>query len=43
MVTESWDISQDKQAFFLKHHKVGQHTAASMSKTLDRLAAITEA
>ncbi len=42
-VTESWDISQDKQAFFLKHPKVGQHTAASMSKTLDRLAEIAEA
>jgi uncharacterized protein YndB with AHSA1/START domain len=42
-VTESWDISQDKQAFFLKHEKVGHHTSASMSKTLDRLAAITEA
>src|ERR1700722_3226844 len=34
-VTESWDISQDKQAFFLKHHRVGQSTAASMSKTLE--------
>ncbi len=43
LVTESWDISQDKQAFFFKHGKVGQHTAASMSKTLDRLAEITEA
>ena len=42
MVTESWDLSQDKQAFFLKNPKVGQHTAASMSKTLDRLAEITE-
>jgi uncharacterized protein YndB with AHSA1/START domain len=42
-VTESWDISQDKQAFFLKHPKVRQHTAASMSKTLDRLAEIAEA
>ena len=41
-VTESWDISQDKQAFFLKHGKVGQQTATSMSKTLDRLAEITE-
>jgi uncharacterized protein YndB with AHSA1/START domain len=41
-VTESWDLSQDKQAFFLKNPKVGQHTAASMSKTLDRLAEITE-
>ena len=43
LVTESWDISQDKQAFFLKHPKVGQHTASAMSKTLDRLAEITEA
>ena len=42
LVTESWDLSQDKQAFFLKNPKVGQHTAASMSKTLDRLAGITE-
>ena len=42
-VTESWDISQDKQAFFLKHPKVGEHTASAMSKTLDRLAEITEA
>ena len=40
-VTESWDLSQDKQAFFLKNPKVGHHTAASMSKTLDRLAEIT--
>jgi uncharacterized protein YndB with AHSA1/START domain len=38
-VTESWDISQDKQAFFLKNPKVGQHTATGMSKSLDRLAA----
>ncbi len=42
-VTESWDISQDKQAFFLKNPKIGQHTATSMSKSLDRLAAIAEA
>jgi len=41
-VTESWDISEDKQAFFLKHGKVGQQTADSMSKTLDKLAEITE-
>jgi uncharacterized protein YndB with AHSA1/START domain len=42
-VTESWDLSQEKQAFFLKHPKVSQNAAASMSKTLDRLAEITEA
>ncbi len=41
-VTETWDISQDKQAFLLKHGKVGQQTAGSMSKSLDRLARITE-
>jgi uncharacterized protein YndB with AHSA1/START domain len=40
-VTESWDLSRDKQAFFLKNPKVGQHTATSMSKTLDRLAEMT--
>ena len=41
-VTETWDISQDKQRVFLKHGKVGQQTAESMSKTLDRLAQVTE-
>jgi uncharacterized protein YndB with AHSA1/START domain len=42
-VTESWDLSRDKQAVFLKHHKVAQSTAAAMSRTLDRLAEIAEA
>jgi uncharacterized protein YndB with AHSA1/START domain len=42
-VTESWDLSQDKQAIFLKHRKIAQSTATAMSKTLDRLAEITEA
>ena len=42
-VTETWDITQDKQAFILKRVGVGQHTATAMSKTLDRLAEITEA
>jgi uncharacterized protein YndB with AHSA1/START domain len=41
-VTETWDISKDKQAFFLRMGKVGQQTADSMSKTLDRLAELTE-
>jgi uncharacterized protein YndB with AHSA1/START domain len=41
-VTESWDLSQDKQAFFLKNPKVGQATAASMSTSLDRLAEISD-
>jgi uncharacterized protein YndB with AHSA1/START domain len=37
-VTETWDLSEDKQAFFLKSPKIGQHTATGMSKSLDRLA-----
>jgi hypothetical protein len=41
-VTESWDISQDKQGFFLKRGKVSTGTAEAMSKTLERLATITE-
>jgi hypothetical protein len=41
-VTESWDISQDKLAFVLRNQKVGQQFAGSMSKTLDKLAALTE-
>ncbi len=43
LVTESWDLSEDKQAFFLKSPKVGRHIAAGMSTTLARLAEITEA
>jgi uncharacterized protein YndB with AHSA1/START domain len=42
-VTESWDLSEDKQAFFLKSPKIGQHTAAGMSKSLDRLATLVGA
>ena len=41
-VTETWDISQDKQSFFLKNGKVAEQTAGSMTKTLERLAHITE-
>jgi Polyketide cyclase / dehydrase and lipid transport len=41
-VTETWDISRDKQAFFLRHKRVGEQTAASMSSTLGRLAEMTE-
>ena len=40
-VTESWDISKDKQAFFLRRGKAGSGTAAAMTKTLERLATIT--
>ena len=41
-MTETWDISRDKQAFILRNGKVGQQTAGSMSKTLDKLAELTE-
>ena len=41
-VTETWDISKDKQAFFLKRGKLGEQTADAMAKTLERLADITE-
>jgi uncharacterized protein YndB with AHSA1/START domain len=41
-VTETWDISKDKQAFFMRLGKLHQQTATAMSKTLDRLAELTE-
>jgi hypothetical protein len=41
-VTETWDLSRDKQRVLLRHSKVGQQTAEAMSKTLERLAQITE-
>jgi uncharacterized protein YndB with AHSA1/START domain len=42
LVRESWDISQDKQATFLRRGKLPSTTADGMSKTLERLAALTE-
>ena len=41
-VTETWDISQDKQGLLLRNRKVAQQFAGTMSKTLDTLAALTE-
>ncbi|HEX3793324.1 MAG TPA: SRPBCC family protein [Acidimicrobiales bacterium] len=41
-VTESWDISQDKQAFMMKRGKVPNDARESMTKTLERLAHLTE-
>ena len=37
-VTESWDVSQDKQKFFLEMGKLGTQTADGMTKSLERLA-----
>jgi uncharacterized protein YndB with AHSA1/START domain len=41
-VTETWDISEDKQGFLLRSGKVAQQFAGTMSKTLDKLAELTE-
>ena len=43
LVKESWDISQDKQSTFLRRGKLPASTAEGMTKTLESLAAITEA
>ncbi|HEY1652183.1 MAG TPA: SRPBCC family protein [Acidimicrobiales bacterium] len=42
LVRETWDVSQDKQRFMLQSGPVGKQTATAMTKTLDRLAEITE-
>ena len=41
-VTETWDITQDKQRFLLQLGTIGRQTAEAMSKTLDRLAQLSE-
>jgi hypothetical protein len=42
LVRETWDITQDKQRFMLKVGPVGKQTKEAMTKTLERLAEITE-
>ncbi|HSZ38214.1 MAG TPA: SRPBCC family protein [Acidimicrobiales bacterium] len=42
LVRETWDITQDKQRFMLKTGPVGKQTKEAMTKTLGRLAEITE-
>jgi hypothetical protein len=42
LVRETWDITQDKQRFMLKSGPVGNQTKEAMTKTLGRLAEITE-
>jgi hypothetical protein len=42
-VTETWDIRRDKQRFFLQMGPVGKQTGEAMTKTLARLAELTEA
>ncbi|HVB90705.1 MAG TPA: SRPBCC family protein [Acidimicrobiales bacterium] len=41
-VTESWDISQDKQAFFLRRGNLPESTRKAMNSTLEKLATLTE-
>jgi uncharacterized protein YndB with AHSA1/START domain len=40
-VTESWDISQDKQRAFLRLGKLGDQTRENMDKTLARIEELT--
>jgi hypothetical protein len=42
LVRESWDISQDRQGTFLRKGKLPSMTAESMTKSLEKLAALTE-
>lgn len=42
LVRESWDITKDKQRFMLKAGPVGKQTKDAMTRTLARLAEITE-
>jgi hypothetical protein len=42
LVRETWDISEDKQRFMLKAGPVGKQTKDAMSRTLARLAEMTE-
>jgi uncharacterized protein YndB with AHSA1/START domain len=42
VVRESWDISEDKQAILLKLGRLPSSTAGAMTKTLDRIATLTE-
>jgi hypothetical protein len=42
LVRESWDITVDKQAIFMRRGKLPSVTADGMTKTLERLAVLTE-
>lgn len=38
LVKETWDVSQDKQKFFLKHSRMAPAAKVGMRKTLERIA-----
>lgn len=41
-VRETWDVSEDKQRFFLKRGSMPTGTGKAMTKTLKRLASVVE-
>ena len=43
LVRETWDITRDRHRALLKRGPVGEQTRASMSKTLDKIAALVSA
>ena len=42
LVTETWDVSQDRQKFFLKRSKMPAAAKNGMRRTLERIAGIVE-
>ena len=42
LVKETWDVSQDKQKFFLKHSRMAPAAKVGMRKTLERIAETLE-
>ena len=42
LVRETWDVSEDKQKFFLKKGSMPDNTGKAMTKTLKRLAELLE-
>lgn len=43
LVKETWDVSEDRQRFFLKRSKMAPAAKNGMRKTLDRIAQMLEA
>ncbi|RYJ07651.1 MAG: dimethyladenosine transferase [Actinomycetales bacterium] len=42
LVRETWDVSRDKQKFFLKRSKIPAANQAGMRRTLERIAGLVE-
>jgi uncharacterized protein YndB with AHSA1/START domain len=42
LVKETWDVSQDKQKFYLKRSRMAPAAKVGMRKTLERIASILE-